>query len=230
MPIPLLAIAGITAGAKALAGVGQMLFAPKRRPEPKYEIPKEVFEVTQRAREMEQTGMPEASRVMAEQRAEQSALFAMRSAQDRRGGLMSQGNIQAQQNLAALSIASQDAAMRQQNMVRTQQALMTQAGYRDKAFANQWQAAMNREQQRRALLGAGMQNIMGGFDLFGSMMALGLNSTATKTTTTTPTTGSTASVSPRLPFGSTYQFRPAANTIMGLPSSIQYTPSFPSIG
>jgi hypothetical protein len=33
---------------------------------------------------------------------------------------------------------------------------------------------MNREQQRRALLGAGLQNIMGGFDLAGSIAATGI--------------------------------------------------------
>ena len=183
-----LAIAGIVGGAKALGGIGQMLFAPKKQEEPKYEIPKEVFEATQRAQEMAQTGMPEASRMQALQGAHQSAVFGMRAAQDRRGGLAAIGNIQAQMDRSALGVAAQDAATRLQNQRFAQQALMTQAGYRDKAFANQWQSWMNKEQQRRALIGAGMQNIMGGLDMFGSIMAMGgLGGGATKTTTPTTT-------------------------------------------
>lgn len=184
-----LAVAGLAlGGVKALAGGIQALSAGKKKPEPKYEIPKEVFEVTQRAEEMARTGMPEASRMQALQGAQQSALFGMRAAQDRRGGLAAIGNIQAGLDRSSLQVAAQDASMRQQNMIRAQQALMTQAQYRDKAFANQWQSWMNEEQRRRSLVGAGLQNIMGGLDLAGSMMAMGAlaggggGKTITKTT------------------------------------------------
>jgi hypothetical protein len=160
-------------GVKALAGGIQALSAGRKQAEPKYEIPKEVFQATQMAQEMAQTGMPEASRMQALQGAQQSALFGMRAAQDRRGGLASIGNIQAGLDRSNLAVAAQDAAMRQQNQRFAQQALMTQAQYRDKAFANQWQSWMNKEQQRRANIGAGLQNIMGGLDLAGSMAAMG---------------------------------------------------------
>lgn len=161
-----LAVLGIAAGAKALTGLGQLLFSGRRQAEPKYEIPQEVFQATQRAQEMAQTGMPEASRMQALQGAQQSALFGMRAAQDRRGGLASIGNIQAGLDRSNLAIAAQDASMRLQNQRFAQQALMTQAQYRDKAFANTWQSWMNREQQRRALVGAGIQNIAGSADTF----------------------------------------------------------------
>jgi hypothetical protein len=182
-PLSALAIGGIIGGVKALSGIGQMLFSGKKQAEPKYEIPKEVFQSTQMAQEMAQTGMPEASRMQALQGAQQSALFGMRAAQDRRGGLMSIGNIQAGMDRANLAVAAQDASMRLQNQRFAQQALMTQAQYRDKAFANQWQSWMNKEQQRRALLGAGMQNIMGGLDLAGSIYAMGSGTGTTKTKT-----------------------------------------------
>jgi hypothetical protein len=97
----------------------------------------------------------------------------MRAAQDRRGGLASIGNIQAGLDRSNLAVAAQDASLRLQNQRFAQQALMTQAQFRDKAFANQWQSWMNREQQRRAMVGAGMQNIMGGIDFVGSMAAMG---------------------------------------------------------
>jgi hypothetical protein len=183
MALGALAIGGILGGVKALSGIGQMLFAPKSKPEPKYEIPQEVFQATQQAQEMAQTGMQEASRMQALQGAQQSALFGMRAAQDRRGGLASIGNVQAGMDRTNLAVAAQDAAMRQQNQRFAQQALMTQAQYKDKAFANQWQSWMNKEQQRRALLGAGMQNIMGGLDLAGSIYAMGSGTGTTKTKT-----------------------------------------------
>jgi hypothetical protein len=168
-----LTIGLIMGGVKAAAGGIQALTAGRRQAEPKYEIPQEVFQATQRAQEMAQTGMPEASRMQALQGAQQSAVFGMRAAQDRRGGLASIGNIQAGMDRANLAVAAQDASMRLQNQRFAQQALMTQAQYRDKAFANQWQSWMNREQQRRANVGAGLQNIMGGIDLAGSMAAMG---------------------------------------------------------
>jgi hypothetical protein len=174
-PLSALAIAGLAmGGAKTLGGLGQMIFSGRKQAEPKYEIPQEVFRATQMAQEMAQTGMPEASRMQALQGAQQSALFGMRSAQDRRGGLASIGNIQAGLDRSNLAVAAQDAAMRQQNQRFAQQALMTQAQYRDKAFANQFQSYMNKEQQRRANLGAGMQNVFGGLDFAGSMAAMGL--------------------------------------------------------
>ena len=174
-PLSALAIAGLSMGvAKTLGGLGQMIFSGRKQAEPKYEIPQEVFRATQMAQEMAQTGMPEASRMQALQGAQQSALFGMRSAQDRRGGLASIGNIQAGLDRSNLAVAAQDAAMRQQNQRFAQQALMTQAQYRDKAFANQFQSYMNKEQQRRANLGAGMQNVFGGLDFAGSMAAMGL--------------------------------------------------------
>jgi hypothetical protein len=184
-----LAIAGLAmGGAKVLAGGIQALASGRKQAEPKYEIPKEVFQATQMAQEMAQTGMPEASRMQALQGAQQSALFGMRGAQDRRGGLASLGNIQAQMDRSNLAVAAQDASMRLQNQRFAQQALMTQAQYRDKAFANQWQSWMNREQQRRANVGAGLQNIMGGLDLAGSMYAMGAFGGGGETPTTNITT------------------------------------------
>jgi hypothetical protein len=200
-------------GVKALAGGIQALSAGRKQAEPKYEIPKEVFQATQMAQEMAQTGMPEASRMQALQGAQQSALFGMRAAQDRRGGLASIGNIQAGLDRSNLAVAAQDASMRLQNQRFAQQALMTQAQYKDKAFGNQWQSWMNKEQQRRANIGAGLQNIMGGIDFVGSMAAMGLLGGAGKTTTTT--TDNMLSVSPAS----------VRNSIAGTPSFSQLPPA-----
>jgi hypothetical protein len=183
-----LTIGLIMGGVKAAAGGIQALTAGKRQEEPKYEIPQEVFQATQRAQEMAQTGMPEASRMQALQGTQQSAVFGMRGAQDRRGGLASIGNIQAGLDRSNLAVAAQDASMRLQNQRFAQQALMTQAQYRDKAFANQWQSFANREQQRIETKNAANQNMFGGFDTMASMLAMGALGGGTNTTTNTTNT------------------------------------------
>lgn len=174
-----LGIGLIAGGAQALiGGIGSIGAREKvnrlQREEPKYEIPKEVFEATRRAEEMAQTGMPEASRMMALQNAQQSAVQAGRRAEMAgRGALLGNiSNIQAGLDRANLSVAAQDASMRIQNQIRAQQALMTQAQFKDKAFANQWQSWMNRFQQERANLGAKQLTMYRGFDTMGSIAAM----------------------------------------------------------
>jgi len=166
-------VAGILGGAQVIGGIAQALSSSNRKREPKYEIPKEVFEATEMAKEAAKTGMAEESRMQALQSAQQSALFGMRAAQDRRGGLASIGNIQAGLDRSKLAIAAQDASMRLQNQRFAQQALMTQAQFRDKAFANQWQSWANAEQQRIETRNAGFQNMMGGLTSIGTMASMG---------------------------------------------------------
>jgi ribonuclease D len=116
-------------GVKALAGGIQALTAGPKQAEPKYEIPKEVFQATDIARQMAQTGMPEASRMMAMQAAQQAALFRQRAAGQSRTG---QANVASSESLLSrdlINIAAQDASMRQQNLRFSQQPLMTQAQY-----------------------------------------------------------------------------------------------------
>ncbi len=171
-PITMLAIG---AGTKALLGVGQALFSGRKRAEPKYEIPKEVEEAVGLARGMAAEGMPEAQRMAALQNIQQSAVQAGRTAAMAGRGAMlgSMGNIQAQQDRSVLNLASQDAAMRQQNQRFMYSALRAKAQDKDKAFANQWQSWMNEEQRRRALRGASMQNIGGAVDtMMGGMIQL----------------------------------------------------------
>lgn len=141
-----------------IGGIGAARLAKR---EPKYEIPKEVGEAISLAKGMAAEGMPAAQRVAAEQGIQQSALLGLSAAQSRRGGLMSAQNIQATTDRSLLNLASQDAAMRQQNQRFAYSALMAGASYADKAFANRWQSWSNRMQQNRALLGAGIQNIAG---------------------------------------------------------------------
>lgn len=164
---PLGALA-IGTGVKALTGIGQMLFSGKKQKEPKYEIPKEVGEAVGLARGMAAEGMPAQQYYDTLQNIQQSSVLAGRNIASlgRGSALAGQGNIQAQQSKSVLSLGAQDAAARMQNQRFLYSALMAGAQYQDKAFANQFQSYMNKEQQRRALIGAGIQNIAGAGDTF----------------------------------------------------------------
>lgn len=175
MPLPALAIAGLAlGGAKTLAGGIQALFPGKKPKEPgPYEISEELKSKLERSYEAERTGMPEPSRMMALQGAEQAGIFGMRASRDRRGGLASIGDIQAGLFRAYGDLAQRDAEIRQRNFMLTQQALSEMNRAKDLKFQTDYMRYQNAEQRRRANIGAGLQNIMGGLDLAGSLFALG---------------------------------------------------------
>ena len=173
-----LTIGLIAGGAQALiGGIGSIGARRRLRSlegqEPKYEIPQEVFQATKQAQEMAQTGMPEASRMMALQGAQQAAIFRQRAAGQSRLG---QANVATNETLLSrdlLNVAQTDAQVRLDNQRRALQALMVQAQYRDKAFGNQWQSWMNKFQQARANVGAKERTMYNGFDTMSSMFAMG---------------------------------------------------------
>lgn len=159
---------------KGITGLATSAFGKKAKDLPQYTIPQEVFEVTRRAEEMAQTGMPEASRMQALQGAQQAALFRQRAAGQSRLG---QANVATNETLFSrdlLNIASIDAQKRQENQLRAQQALMTQAQFRDKAFANLWQSKANELQQERARIGAIEQNAARNMDTASSMLMMSM--------------------------------------------------------
>lgn len=156
---------GLGAVQSIIGGIGMARQAKK---EPQYEIPGQAKEAEALGRAMGAEGMAGAQRTQAMQDIQQSALMGLRSAQDRRGGLMAAQNVQSQMGRQVLSLAAQDAAMRQQNQRFAYSALMAGAQYADKAFANRYQSWLNKYQQSRALLGAGLQNITGAVDTYAS--------------------------------------------------------------
>lgn len=156
-------------GIKSAVGLGQAIVGGIRskklaKQEPKYSIPTEVDQGLNLAKTMGATGMASEQYNKAITQNQQSANFALRAAQDRRGGLIAASTIQAGLDRANAGIAAQDAQMRQQNQRFMYSALMNKASFRDKLFANQWQSWSNKYQQARALVGAGMQNITGAAD------------------------------------------------------------------
>lgn len=162
-------MAAIKGGLGAIQGIaGAIGMARQAKKEPQYEIPGQAKEAEALGRAMGAEGMAGAQRTQALQDIQQSALMGLRASQDRRGGLMAAQNVQAQMGRQTLSLAAQDAAMRQQNQRFAYSALMAGAQYADKAFSNRYQSWLNKYQQSRALLGAGLQNITGAVDTYAS--------------------------------------------------------------
>ena len=211
---------GISAGAKALTGIGQLLFSGKKQKEPKYEMPTKQLEAENLARGMAAEGMPEAQRMAALQNIQQSAVQAGRTAgMAGRGAMLgSIGNVQAQQDRSVAGLAAQDAAARMQNQRFLYSALMAGAQYQDKAFANQFQSYMNKEQQRRSLVGASLRNTLEAGETFtaGMLQQNYIDAMTGGGTTTNPLLRQTS-------------YNPQQKFLSGNVKPISFTPRIPGI-
>ena len=163
------AIAGT---AQAAIGVGQMiggLFMPK--PDiPDYEIPQEIYENMTDAEYWSFVGLPEAQKqqyIEGSMRAGASALSASAS---RKGGLGMVSSIAQQQSDANRELLTMDTQARMQNLQRYWGARERMAQAKDVQFGHKMDKTMYQLQRRDNMLGAGMQNIAGGFGNF-----IGLN-------------------------------------------------------
>lgn len=177
-PISALALAGIGAGIQALTGIGQLFAAGPRKKAPEFKVSPFEEQSLELSREMAQTGMPVASEMMAAQKAQQAALFGMKVAQDRRGGLAAIGNIQAGLDRTSLQIAAQDALMRQQRFSNYETALLRRAQTDYRAFQNQAQQYANEEMRRASMAGAGIANFGRAGSMFGQAAMMSLNGNA----------------------------------------------------
>jgi len=211
---------GISAGAKALTGIGQLLFSGKKQKEPKYEMPTKQLEAENLARGMAAEGMPEAQRMAALQNIQQSAVQAGRTAgMAGRGAMLgSIGNVQAQQDRSVAGLAAQDAAARMQNQRFLYSALMAGAQYQDKAFANEFQSYMNKEQQRRSLVGASLRNTLEAGETFtaGMLQQNYIDAMTGGGTTTNPLLRQTS-------------YNPQQKFLSGNVKPISFTPRIPGI-
>lgn len=119
--------------------------------DPDYNIPEEI---TTAAAE----GLPQQQYDNAMKNIQRQQLMAIKSSQDRRGGLGTVGRIQDNTNNATLNLDSADAQARQQNK-------RTLAQYKDKAW--DWNTRQRFERKynyAQSLIGAGNQNAAAAFD------------------------------------------------------------------
>lgn len=163
-------IIGGTLGA-AQMGIGLYKNAHNKRPT--YEIPKEISDNLGQANQQSLQGMSQESKNYAETQSNRNAAYALSQSNSRKGGLAGLGAINQNQNDFASQMATQDAAVRAQNMDKLAGARQTMADYKDQAFKfNKVDPYQEKQAQANALIGAGTQNISGGLmsagsDLFG---------------------------------------------------------------
>jgi hypothetical protein len=221
MPLTALGALGISAGAKAILGIGQLIGAGKAPKEPKYIRPQQSIEAEQLGREIGTQGMPRKAYESALQNIQQSAVLAVRNIASlgRGSALAGQGNVQAQQDKSVLGLATQDAIEMQKNQRFMYSALMAGAQAEDKKFANEFQSYVNKLQRQRASIGAFQQNLAGATDtLMGGMMQLNyIDAMTGGGTTTNPLLRQTS-------------YNPQQKFLSGNVKPISFTPRIPGIG
>lgn len=184
MALTALGLAGIGAGVQALTGIGQILFAGPKKKAPEFKVSPFEEQALDISRQQSLQGMQEPSKVMAQQSAQQAALFGLRAAQERRGGLAILGNLQAGLDRTNLQIAAQDATIRQQNIRNYEFALRQRAQTDYRAFQNIAQQYANEEMRRASMVGAGIANFGKAGSMFGQAAMMSLYGDKKDTTTT----------------------------------------------
>lgn len=169
MAFPIMAAASLLSGGLSMLKGGRQkreareMAAKNARPD--MPIPAAVLEAQKLAKSMALEGMPSEQYTKGLKNIDRSGTNALRSATDRRGGLMSVGNVQAQQNDALQNLAVTDANMRQQN----QRALINNTNQLGRYQQNAWDWNKRQKFQEtaaaaRALMGAGNANFNQGLD------------------------------------------------------------------
>lgn len=141
----------------------------KTRPE--YEIQSEFQRNIDLAQGIKNRGMDQASMNLANRGIQRSAMLGLNTLSSRRGSVAGVSNIVQGMSDASMSLSARDAAMRQQNMLTGTQMEMSS----NMQLAQQKQAKWSWDKQQKwladkqradALVGAGMQNIMGGLKTY----------------------------------------------------------------
>jgi hypothetical protein len=176
MPLPLAAmgLAAIPSLAQGIAGAFQ--YAKGNRMNvvrPEYNIPNEVLEATANARQLAGANMF-AGQQLAQNNISRSTANTVNAAQQ--AATSSSGLLAAitaanqNENQSMNQLAAQAGQFKIQNQQALNQQLGQQAQYQDKAWDwNKKQKFVEESDAKRALMGAGMQNIMGGLQGIGQI-------------------------------------------------------------
>lgn len=164
MPIPLLAIYGGLAAAKAGAGIYQYTQGKKRARNNNIDnqvLAKETKQNLSLAERLAREGMPEASFKNQLEGINRGTSLGIRQLQTGRNQAGNVASVVANQNRAMGNLNAMDAEARQRN----QSILMR---YRDVVAGEKRRGYEEEARAAQGLMGAGIQNIMGGLDTFGS--------------------------------------------------------------
>ena len=171
--MPALIIAGTAAAVQAGIGVAQYAKGVKdlkNLTRPEYHIPPEIEKNMTEADLMAYYGMPDAQKAEYQQNIQRAQQAATRGIADRKGGIGSIVAAQQQTQDAYTKMLSMDVQQRMANIQRAQQMRQTMAQYKDKAWQiNEMDPYEQSYAEAQAMMGAGMQNVMGGIQSAGSM-------------------------------------------------------------
>jgi len=150
-----------TNAAKIPLSIYQMVKAAQlKRDRPEYDIPKEVMENQNMARNMAMQGLPAAQYNRGQANIDRNTAFGLRQSSSRRGGLVGLAGMEQAANDAYNNLDVADANARRQNQQGLMQQNQNVAQYRDKQFQlnelEPWQIDM---QAASAMQGAGIQNL-----------------------------------------------------------------------
>jgi hypothetical protein len=150
-----------TNAAKIPLSIYQMVKAAQlKRDRPEYDIPKEVMENQNMARNMAMQGLPAAQYNRGQANIDRNTAFGLRQSNSRRGGLVGLAGMEQAANDAYNNLDVADANARRQNQQGLMQQNQNVAQYRDKQFQlnelEPWQIDM---QAASAMQGAAIQNL-----------------------------------------------------------------------
>tara|TARA_R110002167_G_scaffold6757_6_gene31885 strand:- start:2158 stop:3342 length:1185 start_codon:yes stop_codon:yes gene_type:complete len=169
-------IGAVIAGTQAAVGIGQAVAGYsklKNLTRPEYQIPSEIEQNMSEAELMSYYGMPDAQKQSYMQNIQRSGQQALSGTADRKGGLGMVSAIQQNQQDSYSDLLSADVQQRMQNIQTAQNMRNVMAGYKDKAFQmNEMQPYQQDYAEAQGLIGAGMQNFMGGLQSGGQMLML----------------------------------------------------------
>ena len=169
-------IGAVIAGTQAAIGIGQAVAGYsklKNLTRPEYQIPSEIEQNMSEAELMSYYGMPDAQKQSYMQNIQRSGQQALSGTADRKGGLGMVSAIQQNQQDSYSNLLSADVQQRMQNIQNAQNMRSVMAGYKDKAFQmNEMQPYQQDYAEAQGLIGAGMQNFMGGLQSGGQMLML----------------------------------------------------------
>lgn len=169
-------IGAVIAGTQAAIGIGQAVAGYsklKNLTRPEYQIPSEIEQNMSEAELMSYYGMPDAQKQSYMQNIQRSGQQALSGTADRKGGLGMVSAIQQNQQDSYSNLLSADVQQRMQNIQNAQNMRSVMAGYKDKAFQmNEMEPYQQDYAEAQGLIGAGMQNVMGGLQSGGQMLML----------------------------------------------------------
>lgn len=173
MPLGGLGTAGLIAGVgggliKGITGLFQKKKGNRlmsQNPFPTQEMPPEVLENQQIARNAAIEGMPAQQYQNAQKNIQRNQAAAIAALTERRGAITNIGNVLEGTNIATGNLDAQSAEMRRQNVSQLLGVNQQVASWKDRLFDwNQRQRYMQNRSYAMGLIGAGNANLTGGID------------------------------------------------------------------